>query len=336
MFPAPTRGIFALLIVVLATAALSARAVDDRAGESPVPGAPRKPGVEMPAGYVPPLLQKARDAARVTELTGAYVPGDIVFSDSTGRVVELGEFFSGERPVIIQMAWYRCPALCGEITRGMVRSMRALAGELKLSEDFTVLTVSFDSREPPALAASNKEAVVEVMGRSTSRQSVQEGWHFLVGDDRSINALAEAIGYEFAWIEEAQQYSHPAAIVVLTPDGKISRYLYDANYDPTAMRLTLINASQGTITPGLKDAFILSCFDYNPEIGKYTATARTLMRSAGATTVVTLAGIIGFLLLAERRGKLRRLASRGTSVEDLEEASRDRDDLPPPRTAFSG
>ena len=217
----------------------------------------------------------------------------------------------------------------------------AVAEELAISEDFEVLTISFDSRETPALAASNKEAVIEVLGRNAGKENVRNGWDFLVGEDANIKALTEALGYRFGWIEEAQQYSHPAAIVVCAPDGTITRYLTGTTHEPQTLRLSLIDASQGTITPSLKDAFILGCFDYDPAIGKYTATAYTLMRIAGATTVVTLAGIIGFLIFAERRGKLRRHPNAGTTIEDLEQeaasaGSTRQKDPRPPRTAFSG
>jgi protein SCO1/2 len=260
------------------------------------------------------------------------LPADLVFTDGDGRTVRLGDYFDGERPLVIQMAYYRCPKLCGEISKGMIRSIKSLSEELKISNDFQVVTISFDSRETPALAGANRDAVVEVLGRTAGETAVREGWDFLVGDDVNIKALADALGYRFGWIEEAQQYSHPAAVVVVAPDGTVSRYLYGTSYDPSTLRLSLVDASQGTISPSLKDVFILSCFDYDPAVGKYTATAYTLMRIAGVTTVVTLASIIGFLLIAERRGKLRRLANAGTSIEDLEE----QDGQPrPPRTAFS-
>lgn len=316
------------------------------ADDPPVPGAPRAPGSELPADYVPPVLEKARASSGIVEKTGRPIPGDVELIDSSGRTVRLGDYFDGSRPVIIQLAYYRCPKLCGEISKGMVRSMKALAEDLRIGRDFDVLTISFDSRESPELAAANKQAVVEVLSRVAPTQDVRDGWSFHVGDDANLKPLTEALGYRFGWIEEVQQYSHPAAIIVCTPDGTISRYLYGASYDPQTLRLSLIDASQGTISPSLTDMFVLNCFDYDPKLGRYTATAYTLMRLAGATTVITLAGVIGFLLIAEKRGKLRRLANAGTPAED--ESARDAEDdddedgnntAPPPRpprTAFSG
>lgn len=319
--------------MVFAVASASAQSAGS-AGDS-MPGAPRTPRGDMPADFVPPLLQKARDTAGIDDKTGQYLSRDIELIESTGRRVKLGEYFDGRRPVIIQLAYYRCPKLCGEITKGMVDSMSALARELRLGDDYQILTISFDSREPVELAASNKEAVVDVLGRTVSRESVERGWSFFVGEDEQLKPLTSAMGYRFGWLAEVEQYSHPAAIVICTPDGKISRYLYGASYDTQAMRLSLINASQGTITPSLKDQFILTCFEFDPKIGKYTPAALLLMQFAGVTTVLALGGLIAFMVIAEKRGRFRRNRYRGTPAENEPEVN-DSQPPRPPRTAFSG
>lgn len=290
----------------------------------------------MPAGYVPEVMQKARAVARVDEKLNERLPLDLQLTDSDGRTVRLGDYFKGERPVVIQMAYYRCPQLCGEITQGMIRSMRSLSEELDIGEDFEVLTISFDSREKAALASANKDATVEVLGRSWPQQNVRDGWQFMVGEDAGIVALTDALGYRFGWIEEAQQYSHPAAVVICTPDGRISRYLYGVGYDPQTLRLSLINASQGTITPSLKDVFVMSCFAYDPQTGKYTPVATKIMRLAGAATVVALVSLVGFMLVLERKGKLLRHPMAGTPAPDNDDdhSEDDRHDPPPPRSAF--
>ena len=266
--------------------------------------------------YVPNLLTKARETAGVDEKLDQALPLDLKLTDSTGKTVTLGDYFTGKRPVVIQMAYYRCPKLCGEISKGMVRSMKSLAGDLTIGEDFEVLTISFDSRESPELAGQNKEAIVDVMKRVSPEASVRDGWHCLVGDDLNIKKLTDTMGYKFGWVAEAQQYSHPAVIVMATPDGRVSRYLYGVTYDPQTLRLTLTNASQGTITPSLKDSFILSCFDFNPSTGKYTATAYTMMRIAGVVTVLVLGCVIGFMLIMEKQGKLRRGKYAGTPIDE--------------------
>lgn len=277
--------------------------------------------------YVPPAFREARERARVDEMLGSQIPLDLQFTDSTGRVVTLDDYFNQGRPVIIQMAYYRCPKLCGEISHGMVRSMTGLVGDLEVGEQFTVLTVSFDSRETPQLAAGNKRAAVEVLGRRTEPANVENGWHFLTGTDLSIQKLTDAMGYRFGWIPEIQQYSHPAVIVLLTPDGRVSRYLYGVNFDHQTLRLSLINASEGTITPSLRDAFILACFDFDPTRGRYTATAFTIMRIAGAVMVLVVASVISFLVVAERKGRLRRWNQiPGADADALDEPAGARED----------
>ncbi len=330
------------LLVTAATALLAVVvAVTPARAQEQVPGTPRTPGSEIPTDYVPPVLEEARQAAGIDDKTGQVAPLDVELTDSWGRPVRLGDYFDGERPVVIQMAYYRCPKLCGEISQGMVRSMKALAQELRIGRDYEVLTISFDTRETPEIASANHAAVVEVLSRVAPREDVRDGWTFLVGDDENIARLTDGLGYRFGWIEEAQQYSHPAAIIVCTPDGKISRYLYGASYDAPTVRLSLIDASQGTITPSLKDIFILSCFDFDPVVGKYTATAYTLMRIAGVTTVLVLASVIGFLLIAEKRGRLRRHKYAGTPADEVAPAQEtfpgdEGEARRPPRTAFSG
>ena len=249
------------------------------------------------------VQNQARGEATVVEHTGEKLPLDLFFTDSRGESVRLGDIVNGERPVIIQMAYYKCPMLCGEVMNGMVSSMRALSEDLKIGEDYEVITLSFDPSEKPELAAENKKRVVEVMGRSAGEENVDAGWHFMVGDRYSIDKLADALGFGYAWIDEAKEYSHPAVITFVAPDGTISRYMHGVKYDPTAVRLSTIDASQGKLSPGVKDAFIFLCFSYDHATGKYTATARTIMMIGGGVTVVTLGSIIGFLLLAERRGR---------------------------------
>ena len=322
------RPLIPTLLTLACLLLAGAARADEAIPPAPTGGGAASKDATQTADFVPPLLVKARQTAGIDEKLDAKLPLDLQFTDSSGKTVRLGDYFTGKRPVVIQMAYYRCPKLCGEISKGMVRSMKALADDLTIGKDFEVLTISFDSRESPELADANKNAIVDVMKRVSPEESVRDGWACLVGDDLNIKKLTDAMGYRFGWVPEAQQYSHPAAIVVATPDGRVSRYLYTTSYDPQTLRLTLTNASQGTITPSLKDKFILSCFDFDPSTGKYTATAYTMMRLAGATTVVVLASIIGFMLVMERRGKTIRGKYAGTPIDEAEPKK-------PGRTAFS-
>lgn len=271
-------------------------------------------------------LEKARGKANIVEKLGESLPLDATFTDSDGKVVTLGEIFARGKPVIIQMAYYRCPQLCGEVMNGMVASMRGLEGDLEIGEDFEVITISFDSRESAQLAGENKDATVKVMTRSFDEENVRAGWGFWVGDDLNIQRVADAIGFEFGWIPEVQQYSHAAVIVLATPDGRVSRYLYGVTYEPQTLRLSVIEASEGKLQPDLSDAIIYYCFSYDPMTGKYTATAMTVMKIGGVLTVLTLGTVIGFLILAERHGRMRKHPMAGTPMEETNEA---------PASAFS-
>ena len=318
---------------VVALTAGTAAFADGDEFSSPAYGQLRSGDSAPSVDVVPEVMEKARETAGIDERLGQTLPLDLQFTDSTGETVTLGDYFKGDRPVLIQMAYYRCPKLCGEISQGMVRSMRSLASDLEISKDFEVLTISFDSRESAELAAANKEAVVDVLERDWPVEHVEAGWGHLVGDDLNIKKLTDALGYRFGWIAEAQQYSHPAVLVVATPDGKISRYLYGVTFEPQTLRLSLIDGSNGTITPSLKDAFVLSCFDYDPTTGKYTATAYTAMRIAGAVTVVAMAGVIGFMLFVEKKGRLRRHPMAGTPIDEADDSEGGQPK--PPATAFT-
>jgi protein SCO1/2 len=254
-------------------------------------------------------LKRSREAAGINEKVGNVVPRDLTFTNAQGETITVGDILDQGRPVILQLAYYRCPALCGEVINGMARGMRGMTA-YTIGTDFEVVTVSFDSREPASLAADNKEATVDALARAgIDKQDASAGWNFWVGDDANIAKLADSVGFRFAWIEEAQEYSHPGTVVLLTPDGVISRYMHGTSYDPQALRLNLVEASEGTLRPTLGDAFIYYCFAYDPTTGKYTATARTVMMIGGGVTMFTLTVVIGFLLLAERRGRRQRAES---------------------------
>ena len=261
------------------------------------------------------VVDRSREEAGIDEKLGDVVPKDLVFLNSDGEEVTPGDVFAEGKPVVLQMAYFRCPALCGEVMNGMVRSMRDLGGDLSIGRDFEVLTISFDSRESPELAFDNKEATLKVMGRTFDVEDVSDGWGFWVGTDLSIDAITDAIGFRFAWIPEAQQYSHTATIVILTPDGKVSRYLQGPNFDPQTLRLSIVDASDGKLQPSLKDAFVYYCFSFDATTGKYTATAMTIMKIGGVAVILTLIVVIGFLVWVDRRGKLRPHPMKGTPLE---------------------
>ena len=249
------------------------------------------PAIARADDSLPPILRQAVLEQRLDE----QVPLDLVFRDETGRTVRLAEFFDG-KPVILVLAYFRCPMLCTQVLNGLVDSLRGVPFDI--GDQFRVLTVSFDAREGPELAAAKKASYVESYGRS----GAAEGWHFLTGDQASIAALTQAVGFHFVYDEDKDQFAHASGIMVLTPSGKISRYFYGIRYAPGDLRLALVEASGNKIGSRV-DQVLLFCFHYDPNTGKYTPSVMNLVRLIGTLTLTIL---VSFLLRAWIRDARRR------------------------------
>lgn len=228
---------------------------------------------------------------------GAQVPLDVVFRDEAGASVRLADYF-GRRPVVLAMVYYECPMLCTLTLNGMVSAFGVLRETP--GREYEVVTVSINPRETSALAAAKKATYLSRF----KREGVEGGWHFLTGEEPNIRRLADAIGFRYAWDAESQQYAHAAGIVVLTPEGKIARYLYGFEYAPKDIRFALIEASSGRIGSPV-DQLILSCFHYDPTRGRYGVYALGLVRLFGALTVVLLGGFIA-VMVGRDRARARR------------------------------
>jgi protein SCO1/2 len=219
----------------------------------------------------------------------AQVTPDLEFRDEAGRAVRLGAYFRG-KPVILVLAYYRCPMLCNQVLNGLLDGLRKVS--LNAGDDFEVVVVSFDARETPGLAAAKKAVHVEAYGRP----GAEHGWHFLTGEQPAIDALTGAVGFRYAYDAKLDQFAHASGIMVLTPEGKISRYFYGIRYPPRGLQLGLVEASAAKIgTPA--DRVLLLCYEYDPATGQYTPAVMKLVRLGG---VLTLLGLGAFLMLARR------------------------------------
>ena len=218
------------------------------------------------------------------------VPLDLEFFDEAGRPVRLREFF-GTRPVVLALVYYECPMLCTQVLNGLVGSLEGLT--FNPGEDFEVVVVSFDPGETPALAADKRQTYLRRYGR----RGTEAGWHFLTGREASIKALTGAVGFRYAYDEAIDQYAHPAAMTVLTADGRVSKYLYGIEFAPRDLRLALVEAGEGRIGTAVDQA-LLFCYHYDPETGRYGLVVMNLVRTGG---VLTLVGLGAFILLALRR-----------------------------------
>lgn len=258
------------------------------------PGVPqygpmRDKGQQQQTG-LPVALQKVGIDQRLNE----QVPLDLVFRDETGKQVRLADYFSGTKPVILSLVFYECPMLCNQVLNGLVSGLRAVP--LNVGEDFNVVTVSFDPRETAALAARKKEMYI----RQYKRAGASEGWHFLTGDQAAIKQLTDAVGFRYTYDPASNQFAHASGIMILTPQGKISRYFYGIEYSPKDMRLGLVEASGGKIGSPV-DQILLYCYHYDPATGKY-AWVLNIYRLGGILTVL---GMIALLLVMRRRNLKR-------------------------------
>ena len=212
------------------------------------------------------------------------LPLDLHFRDETGHDVKLGDYF-GKKPVVLSMVYYECPMLCGEVLNGEASVFTTL--KFDVGKEFEVVTVSFDPRETPDLARAKKRTFVGRYGRPGG----EEGWHFLTGSSESIAALTKAVGFNYAWDEDTKQFAHAAAIMVATPQGKLSQYLYGVEYAPKDLRFALIQASDNKIG-NVVDQVLLYCYHYDPRTGKYGAVVSRVLQVAGLFTVLILGGFL--------------------------------------------
>jgi protein SCO1/2 len=240
-----------------------------------------------PANVRPPGLKDVG----IQQNLNQQIPPELTFQDDLGRPVRLGDYF-GKKPVILNLVYYNCPMLCGEVLSGLESALRVL--KFDVGKEFDVITVSFDPRETPEMAAKKKAEFL----RRYKRAGAEQGWHFLAGKQDAIDALTKAAGFQYDYDPKTQQFAHATAIMVLTPEGKIAQYYYGVEYSPKDLRLGLVEAGQGKIGT-VADQLLLYCYHYDPEKGKYSATILRVLRLAGLATMLFLGT---FIFVMIRRG----------------------------------
>jgi protein SCO1 len=220
----------------------------------------------------------------------ARIPADLKFRDESGREVRLGDFY-GQKPVVLAFVYYTCPMLCDQIQQGVVGSLRMLS--FTPGQDYEVVFVSFDARETPAMAAEKKKAALSHF----HRPETAAGWHFLTGSAESIAAATKAANFRFSFDSKSNLFAHASGMMILTPDGRISRYFYGVEYPGRDMRLGLVDASAGKIGSPI-DHVLLFCYHYDPSTAKYSASILRIIRLGGILTII---GLIGGILISRRR-----------------------------------
>jgi protein SCO1/2 len=229
----------------------------------------------------------AGDAVDITEQLGARVPRDLPFIDSSGRKLLLGERFAG-RPVVLALVYYRCQGLCSLLLGGLAASLQKL--EWQLGHELDVVTVSIDPDETPQLAAASRDGYLKTLGRTGE----MDGWTSLVGPGASIDALAAAVGFHFQYFEGQRQFSHAAALFVLTPDGRVSRYLYGVEFPPRQLQSAVFEAAGGHVGTSF-ERVILRCFAWDPASRRYHLFLTRYFRGAGIVLIAAVGGLLAVL-----------------------------------------
>lgn len=268
------------------------------------PGVPRPNsplyGARPESGNVSTGLPPAVKNVGIDQNLNQLLPLDAVFKDEQGRQVPLGEYFKG-KPVVFALVYYSCPMLCNQILNGMLGGFRQISFDI--GKDFEVVTVSFDAKETPELAAKKKETYI----KAYNRPSGNAGWHFLTGDEANIKRVTDAVGFRYTWDESTKQWAHASGIMLATPEGKLARYFYGVEYPARSLRLGLVEASENRIgTP--VDTLMLYCFHYDPSTGKYGAVVMNIVRAGGVISLIAFVGL--FFLLRKIAGR-RQLAISG-------------------------
>jgi len=235
----------------------------------------------------------------VKERLGDRLPENAAFVDEKGQHVKLGDLFDGKHPVILTLNYSRCPMLCSLELNGLVTALKQM--DWTAGGEFRIATVVLDPSETPEQARQSQARYVRQYGR----KEAEAGWRFLTSDDNTIHQVADAVGFSYGYNEKRNEYVHPAAIILLSPDGRVMRYLYGIEYQPKTLRLSLVEASQGKIGTTV-DQLVLYCFHYDEKEGGYAPIAMNIMRISSGAGATLLGGVLTSFWLAESRKKKRK------------------------------
>lgn len=271
--------------LIWAALAMTIAALPLLAQRDPLPGPSQ---AVLPAGVTPPQLQ----GVGVDEHLGRPVDLNLIFIAENGYPVALKDFFHAGKPVILNLIYYQCPMLCNLILNGQAQVMREIPWNA--GDQYEVVTISIDPQESFNLAREKKSVYLNALNRPAS------GWHFLCDTQDNAKKLAEQVGYHYRYDEQQSQFAHPAAIFILTPEGKVSRYLYGVRFRAMDVRFALAEASENR-TSMTVEKILLYCYHYDPKAGAYVMFASNVMRIGGALTVFIIAFFIWRLFQADRR-----------------------------------
>ncbi|MEN6627729.1 MAG: SCO family protein [Candidatus Sumerlaeia bacterium] len=253
----------------------------------------------------PPAIEPAA-SVRIDEQLGRALPPDAVFTDSAGAPKKLGDYFNRGRPVILTLVYYECPMLCTLVLNGLTESLRKV--DLEPGRRFDIVTISIDPSETPRLAADKRAAYLKQYGRPGADQ----GWFWHVGKEDQIRRLADALGFHYEYDPVTKQFAHQAAIFIITPEGRISRYLYGIDYPPRDVRLALLEAGREHIASTI-DKIVLFCYHYDPAGRGYSLYAWRLVQIGAMVTLVVVAIVMAWFWSRERRRARKQTPPPGTA-----------------------
>lgn len=243
-------------------------------------------------------MDELRDGVGIDEKLGDKIDLNLKFKNEQGEEISLGSYFQSGKPVMLALVYFNCPSLCNFQLNGIVETLKKL--EWTTGNQFEFVIASIEPTETPDLAKSKKESYMTVYDRKEGAK----GWHFLTGSQESITALADQVGFRYKLVESRNEYAHTAATYVLTPEGKISRYLYGIGFTPKTLRLSLVEASNNKIGNAV-DRFLLYCFRYDPEKRGYAFYAFNIMRAGAAVSVVALLAFLVPFWIRQRKQRLK-------------------------------
>ena len=241
-------------------------------------------------------------SVKVDEHLDAPLPLDAIFRDQDGKGVRLGDLIDGKRPTLLSFAYFNCPVLCSLILNSAADSMSKIPWTI--GREFDVITISIDPKESLERARSKREGLLAAYGRPEAAR----GWHFLVGDATQIARVTDAVGYRFHWDDETEQFAHPGTLILLQPNGHVSRYLYGLEYPPNDVRLSLLEASQGKLISTVEQV-MLFCYRYDARQGKYVIVATRVMQVGAGGMALVLGGFLAMFWYRERKQFLARQAA---------------------------
>jgi protein SCO1/2 len=240
----------------------------------------------------PPAVQNVK----VTEHLGEQIPTDLQFTDSNGHPFRIADVLASGKPVLLTLAYYHCPMLCGLVMSGEMKALRQT--DLELGKDYRALTVSIDPDETSQMAAEKKRGYLQDLGYPDT----DPNWIFATGQADQVKKLADAIGFGYSYDRFSKQYAHNAVIMFLSPDGRVTRYLYGVNFAPKDVSLALLEASHGKVGTSL-DRVILQCFRFDPATRKYGFDIMLFMRAGALTVLFSLATLLFILWRREVKTK---------------------------------